>query len=320
MNGGVSVTGMAYIVEISDDVMRGPLTLVSSVSLYLGRKADARKYLLRLRTQGADVDAQIQSYVDLNQAFQNTKLIDSLKNRKVIKNLSVVFVLFIIQACSGYPVFSVQTARVLQYSGSTIDPTTGTIAVQAAQVRTVDPTTGTIAVQAAQIVGVVLAMLCVTKLGRRGTLMVSQSVMGLSVCALAVYVHLMVPSSTLTHSPNHYANNTMLGFSSASTAMFGVGSANITEADLGSANATMYGVDSAITTVFDFGSATTTKVDVGSANTTVFDFGSANTTVFDFGSATTTKVDVGSANTATAISHNGNATLPGFEDWATATQ
>lgn len=36
MNGGVTVIGMTYVVEISDTVTRGPLTMASSISLFAG--------------------------------------------------------------------------------------------------------------------------------------------------------------------------------------------------------------------------------------------------------------------------------------------
>ncbi|XP_018022073.2 facilitated trehalose transporter Tret1 [Hyalella azteca] len=239
VNGGVCATSLAYVVEIADDVTRGPLTLVASISLFLGQslsvmpaywlryygvalvncvypaifivfatfcmppspsalviqgnKTLAREILLRLRVRGSDVDAEIDSYERLNETFQNVKLSEALFRSDVIKNLAIVFALFLIQVSSGYALFTVQTARFLQDSGSTIDLTTGTIIVQSAQ-----------------IFGVVLAMLSVRRLGRRGEMLLSQGMTGLSLGALAVYVHLFPTAGAFYPPLGGYRNSSSL--------------------------------------------------------------------------------------------------------------
>ncbi|KAF2353936.1 Major facilitator sugar transporter-like [Trinorchestia longiramus] len=215
--GGVSVTGLSYIIEATDDVMRGPLTVGGSASISIGQVLSVvPAYWLRYY-QVAFVDCVFPILFFVCSVFLMPDSPTALvlaghrdKARRILTRLHIKGVDVDAQI-KGFEeinklhqeanVFRALTSpKVIQrlgivfvlfiiqvFSGYTI------FVAQTARIledsgSTVEATLSTFLVQASQLFGICISVSLVRRLGRRGCLLVSHFVMAVSVALLAVFV------------------------------------------------------------------------------------------------------------------------------------
>ncbi|XP_042855927.1 facilitated trehalose transporter Tret1-like [Penaeus japonicus] len=141
-----------------------------------GREKRAKKTLQRLRGDHADLDAEIERYRSMNAGAGEGSLWRGLLQKDVLQALASVCGLFLVQAFTGYFVFTVNASRFFKEAGSSIDENLATIIVMVVQ-----------------FLVKIIASLLMDKIGRRKSLFISFALMVPFLVVMAVYVGLTDP-------------------------------------------------------------------------------------------------------------------------------
>nr|XP_053644763.1 facilitated trehalose transporter Tret1-like isoform X1 [Cherax quadricarinatus]XP_053644765.1 facilitated trehalose transporter Tret1-like isoform X1 [Cherax quadricarinatus]XP_053644766.1 facilitated trehalose transporter Tret1-like isoform X1 [Cherax quadricarinatus]XP_053644767.1 facilitated trehalose transporter Tret1-like isoform X1 [Cherax quadricarinatus]XP_053644768.1 facilitated trehalose transporter Tret1-like isoform X1 [Cherax quadricarinatus]XP_053644769.1 facilitated trehalos len=147
----------------------GLTSLPESPSLLLlkGREEEARAVLVNLRGQHANIDAELQSYREMNTTGSTWR---GLLHPDIIKSILVTSVLFILMYFTGYMVINANASRIFADSGSTIDEKLCTIIILLVQVC-----------------GGASSFFLLDRIGRKKTLIISFCIMCISLTTLAIY-------------------------------------------------------------------------------------------------------------------------------------
>lgn len=136
-----------------------------------GHEKRARKTLLRLRGEHADVDAEIEGFRTMNAGAEGGSLWRGLLQADVARALGAVCGLFLVQAFTGYFVFTVNASRFFKEAGSSVDEDLAAIIVMVVQFAVT-----------------ILASLLMDRIGRRKSLFVSFTSMIPFLVVMALYV------------------------------------------------------------------------------------------------------------------------------------
>lgn len=181
--GGLFVTGVGCILHwyhLSLVCVVPPIILLTgcffipnspSLLLVQGKRLEAVRTLRRLRGPYADLHTEIQ-VLEMKNSSQ-TGAWKKLLNRGVMKRLAVVVTLFAAQNFNGNYVYMVHTARILENVGAPWDPDTGTVFVTFLRV-----------------IGMVVSICFVDRLGRRSCLLGSHAITSASLILLGTFVYL----------------------------------------------------------------------------------------------------------------------------------
>ncbi|XP_037778186.1 LOW QUALITY PROTEIN: facilitated trehalose transporter Tret1-like [Penaeus monodon] len=136
-----------------------------------GREKRARKTLIRLRGEHADVDAEIEGFRTMNGGAEGGSWWRGLLQADVARALGAVCGLFLVQAFTGYFVFTVNASRFFKEAGSSVDENLAAIIVMVVQFTVT-----------------IFASLLMDKIGRRKSLFVSLASMIPFLAVMALYV------------------------------------------------------------------------------------------------------------------------------------
>ncbi|XP_063858650.1 facilitated trehalose transporter Tret1-2 homolog isoform X2 [Scylla paramamosain] len=137
-----------------------------------GRKLEAVTVLRKLRGLHANVRSEIEII-----EMKNSSHVDGwqkLLNWYIGKRVAIVIMTFAFQNFCGNYLFTVQTARVLRKTGASMDEDSGTIIVTAAR-----------------IIGMLVSICFVDRMGRRAVLIASHAISSVFLIILGVYVYLV---------------------------------------------------------------------------------------------------------------------------------
>ncbi|CAL4072090.1 unnamed protein product, partial [Meganyctiphanes norvegica] len=216
--GGTSVAASTYVMELSDTNVRGMMSTIPTFGIVLGglytvalgylvhwhylallclvpvamlmaatfvlpdspslliikgRKERAKIILQGLRGPYADVDAEVKELEQRNIGSSKKSGYRSLLTGDTGRRLGVVLSLFFFQQFCGNYVFMIYTSRVLKNAGSSLDPDAATIIV--AVVR---------------VIGTVVAIVLMDRVGRRVCLISSHALNAMVLILLGVFVYL----------------------------------------------------------------------------------------------------------------------------------
>nr|XP_027215100.1 facilitated trehalose transporter Tret1-2 homolog [Penaeus vannamei] len=137
-----------------------------------GRESEARRVLRRLRGPSADVEEEMEVLRAYNQDKTGQPIYKLLLQRDVLRALLVIQGLFLIQNFCGFSAFMINTTRIFQDAGSSLDEELSSILVFLVQMA-----------------GNVVASLLLDRAGRRAPLVVSLSVMAVCLYVMGSYVY-----------------------------------------------------------------------------------------------------------------------------------
>ncbi|XP_042875172.1 facilitated trehalose transporter Tret1-like [Penaeus japonicus] len=137
-----------------------------------GRESEARRVLRRLRGPCADVEEEMRLLKAYNQDKTDQPIVRVLLQRDVLRALLVIQALFFIQNFCGFSAFMINTTRIFQDAGSSLDEELSSILVFLVQMA-----------------GTVSASLLLDRAGRRLSLIASMAVMTLCLYAMGTYVY-----------------------------------------------------------------------------------------------------------------------------------
>lgn len=146
-----------------------------------GREDEANKVLKKLRGPSANIADELQSLKNQNEDVVKGSLLKTLRNKKILKSLGTITVLFFIQNFCGLMVFYVNMTRIFIEAGSTLNENVSTILV--------------FLVQAA---GNVLACMYLDRFGRRFCMIFSLLIMTMCLMVMAIYHHLRDSEEAVT--------------------------------------------------------------------------------------------------------------------------
>ncbi|XP_042234718.1 facilitated trehalose transporter Tret1-like [Homarus americanus] len=142
-----------------------------SILVLKGKEEEAKRVLLDLRGEHADLQAEIQSYKDMNTAMQNGPSWRGLLIPQVLRSLAIVSTLFVLTTFSGFMVLNANASRMFEAAGSTVDGSLSAIVIMIVQFG-------------AAFAGFFL----MDKIGRKNILYVGFFLMGIALVALAIFV------------------------------------------------------------------------------------------------------------------------------------
>lgn len=137
-----------------------------------GRESEARRVLRRLRGPSADVEEEMEVLRAYNQDKTGQPIYKLFLQRDVLRALLVIQGLFLIQNFCGFSAFMINTTRIFQDAGSSLDEELSSILVFLVQMA-----------------GNVAASLLLDRAGRRAPLVVSLSVMAVCLYVMGSYVY-----------------------------------------------------------------------------------------------------------------------------------
>lgn len=138
-----------------------------------GRDEEARKVIRQLRGEHINVNEEIQNYRAMNEGREGRSMWRGLVQPRVLKNLGIVSMLFVIVFFSGFFIVNANASRMFKAAGSTIDANLAAIIINIVQ-----------------LIGGFIGFLFADKLGRKGLLYTGLSLMFISLTGLATYVGL----------------------------------------------------------------------------------------------------------------------------------
>ncbi|XP_063604407.1 facilitated trehalose transporter Tret1-like isoform X1 [Penaeus indicus] len=138
-----------------------------------GRDEEARKVIRQLRGEHINVNEEIQNYRAMNEGREGRSVWRGLTQPRILKNLGIVSMLFVIVFFSGFFIVNANASRMFKAAGSTIDANLAAIIINIVQ-----------------LIGGFIGFLLADKLGRKGLLYSGLTLMCISLTGLATYVGL----------------------------------------------------------------------------------------------------------------------------------
>ncbi|XP_047483521.1 facilitated trehalose transporter Tret1-like [Penaeus chinensis] len=138
-----------------------------------GRDEEARKVIRQLRGEHINVDEEIHNYRAMNEGREGRTVWRGLMQPRILKNLGIVSMLFVIVFFSGFFIVNANASRMFKAAGSTIDANLAAIIINIVQ-----------------LIGGFIGFLLADKFGRKGLLYSGLTLMCISLTGLATYVGL----------------------------------------------------------------------------------------------------------------------------------
>ncbi|XP_042222490.1 facilitated trehalose transporter Tret1-2 homolog [Homarus americanus] len=162
---GISVSAACFIVMLF--MPESPTYLVIT-----DQKDEARKVLRNLRGPDVDVDEEINTLRSVNEKMISQPLLKVLRQPVMVKNLSIIFILFFIMNFSGLPAIIINTTRIFLDAGSEMNENLATIIVLLMM-----------------FVGSGLSLFFLDRIGRKKSLIASLTVTAICLLILGTFIH-----------------------------------------------------------------------------------------------------------------------------------